>query len=103
MDEISLDELIGNLQTYELRRSSQVKKDHDLAPKALESDGSNLDDEEMAIVDRKVKKLLKKAGWNFKKRSTSKSRSSDRDQLLGCFKCSKHDHVVKNFHLQKEE
>ena len=27
MDEISLDELIGNLQTYELRKNSQVKEE----------------------------------------------------------------------------
>ena len=35
MDEISLDELIGNLQTYELRKNSQmkeeIKKDRGLA------------------------------------------------------------------------
>ena len=62
MDEISLDELIGNLQMYKLQRSSQVKKDQDLALKALESDGSDVDDKEMAMVARKVIKLLKKAG-----------------------------------------
>jgi len=62
MDEISLDELIGKLQMYKLQRSSQVKKDQDLALKALESDGSDVDDEEMAMVARKVIKLLKKAG-----------------------------------------
>ena len=37
MDEIFLDELIGNLQTYELRKNSQmkkeIKKDRGLAPK----------------------------------------------------------------------
>jgi len=27
MDEISLDELIGNLQTYELRKNSQMKEE----------------------------------------------------------------------------
>jgi len=71
MDEITLDELIGNLQTYKLRRSFQVKeetkKERDLALKALESDGSNLDKEEMATLAQKFKKLFKKAGWNFKK------------------------------------
>ena len=62
MDEISLDELIGNLQTYDLRKKSQVKKDHDLVLKALESGGSNLDDEEIAMVACRITKLLKKAG-----------------------------------------
>jgi len=54
MDKIFLDELIGNLQTYELKRSSQqkeeTKRDQDLALKALDDDGSDLDEEEMAMI-----------------------------------------------------
>ena len=54
MNEISLDELIGNLQTYELRRNSQmkgeVKKDHGLALKARESDSSDFDEEGMTMI-----------------------------------------------------
>ena len=54
MNEISLDELIGNLQTYELRRSCQVKeetkRDRGLALKALEDDDSDLNDEEMGMI-----------------------------------------------------
>jgi len=54
MNKISLEELIENFQTYELRRSSQVKeemrKDRGLALKALESDDSGLDIEEIAMV-----------------------------------------------------
>jgi len=65
MNEISLDELIGNLQTYELRTSSQLKeetmRDLGLALKALEDDGSDLDDEEMAMITRKFKKFFEKA------------------------------------------
>ena len=80
MDEISLDELIGNLKTYELRKNSKVKKDGDLALKALESEGSDLDDEEIAMIARRVTKLLIKAGWKLKKGSTSKARNSDRDK-----------------------
>jgi len=74
-----------------------------LALKVLESDGSDLDDEEMAMVARRVTKLLKKAGWQLKKGSTRKARSSDRDKVSGCFKCGKHDHVMKNCLLQNEE
>ena len=51
MNEISLDELIGNLQTYELRRNSQMKeevmKDRGLALKARKS----------------VAQILMKKGW----------------------------------------
>ena len=67
-----------------------------MALKAMESDGSDLEDEEMAMVAQKVTKLLKKARWQFKKGSTSKARNSDRDKLSVCFKCGKHDYVVKN-------
>jgi len=57
-----MDELIGNLQAYELQKNSLVKKDRHLALKALESEGSYLDDEEMAMVAHKITKLLKKVG-----------------------------------------
>ena len=63
MDKISLDELIGNLQTYELSRSSQPKeenkKDWGLALKTLEDDGSDFDEEEMAMITQRFKKLFK--------------------------------------------
>ena len=62
-----------------------------------------MDDDEMAMVARKVIELLKKAGWQFKKGSTSKVLPSDRDNVSGCFKCGKYDHVVKNYSLQNEE
>ena len=57
----------------------------------------------MAIITRTFKKFIKKAKENFKKGSTNKTRSSDRDQPSGCFCCGKHDHVVKNCPKQKEE
>jgi len=48
---ITLDELIGNLQIYELRRNSQqkdeIKKDRGIALKFMEEDSSDLDIEEM--------------------------------------------------------
>ena len=80
-----------------------MKKDHDLALKALEGEGSELDDEEIAMVAHRVTKLLKKDGWQLKKGSSSKARNSDHDKVSDCFKCGKHDHVVKNYPLQNEE
>jgi len=69
----------------------------------LESDDSDLDIEEIAIVTRKFKKLFKKAGGNINKGSTGKPQNSDHDQLSGCFRCGKPDHIVKNCPMQKEE
>jgi len=49
MNKITLDELVGNLQTYELRRNSQqkeeTKKDRGIALKVIEEDNSDLDEE----------------------------------------------------------
>ena len=71
MNKITLNELIGNLQTYELRRSSQLKeetkRDRGLALKALEEDGSDLDEEELAMINRRFKKFFKKVKENSKK------------------------------------
>jgi len=62
MKAITLDELIGNLQTYELRRSSQqqeeTKRDREIALKVMEDDSLDLDDEDMAMITRKFKKFF---------------------------------------------
>jgi len=46
----------------------------------LKSEGSDLDDEEIAVVARRVTKLLKRAGWQLKKGSSSEVRNSDHDK-----------------------
>jgi len=87
MNKISLDELIGNLQTYELRRSSQLKEETKrylgLSLKALEEDGSNLDEEEMAMITRKFNKFFKKAKENTKKRISASSETMTENSSLG--------------------
>ena len=107
MNEITLDELIGNLHTCELRRSAQVKeeakRDRGLALKALESDDSNLDFEEIAMMTQKFKKFSKKAEGNIKKGRTRKPRNSDHDRFSRCFRYGKFDHIVQNCPIQKEE
>ena len=81
MNKISLDELIGNLQTYELRRSSQLKeetkRDRGLPLKALEEDALDFDEEKMTMITRKFKKFFKKAKENSKKKNFSKPRSNE--------------------------
>jgi len=107
MKKITLDELIGNLQTYELRRNSQqkeeIKKDRGIALKVMEVDSSDLDVEEMAMITRKFNKFFKKAKENSKKKNFSKFQNSDRKQFSGCFKYGKLDHIVNNCPLLKEE
>ena len=80
---ITLDELIGNLQTYELRRNSQqkeeIKKDRGIALKVMEEDSSDLDVEEMAMITCKFKKFFKTAKENSKRKNFSKLKNSDRE------------------------
>jgi len=79
MKKITLDELIGNLQTYELKKNSQqteeIKKDREITLKVMEEDSSNLDIKEMAMITRKFKKFLKKAKENSKKKTSANTRT----------------------------
>jgi len=97
---LSLDKLIGNLQTYELRRSLQQqeenKKDCGIALKIMEEDSLELDEEDMAMITRKFKKFFKKTKEGTRRKHPNKFKNTDREQFRGCFKCSKTDHVVKN-------
>jgi len=106
MDEILLDELIGNLQTYELRKNAQAKeeipKGKGIALKALEEEDSDLDDEDFAFMARKFKKFVKVFDGKFKKGSTS-NKGRGKDQKAGCFRCGRHDHMVRNCPLPREE
>jgi len=104
---LSLDELIGNLQTYELRRNSQqqekTKKDRGLALKIMEEDSYDLDEDDMAMFARKFKKFVKKTKAGMKQKQPTRSKNSDRDQFTGCFKCGKMDHIIKNCPQLKED
>ena len=79
MKTLSLDELIGNLQTYELRRNSQqqeeTKKDRGIALKIMEEDSSELDEEDMAMITRKFKKFFKKTREGTRKKHASRLRN----------------------------
>ena len=76
-----MDELIGNLQTYELRRNSQqqeeTKKDHGIALKIIEEDSLELDEEDMAMITRKFKKFFKKTKEGTRKKHPSRFKNTD--------------------------
>ena len=63
----------------------------------------DLDEEEMAVITQKLKKFFKKTKENSKKKNFRKPERNEWDQFTRCFKCSKHDHIVKKFLLLKEE
>jgi len=107
MKKITLDELIGNLQTYELRRNSQqkeeIKKGRGIALKVMEEDSLDFDEEEITMITQKFKKFFKKAKENTKKKNFSKAKNKDQEQFSGCCKCGKLEHIVENCPLLKEE
>ena len=78
---LSLDELIGNLQTYELRRTSQqqeeTKKDRGLALKIMDEDSSKLDEEDMAMITRKFKKFFNKTKTGTRQKQPSRTKNTD--------------------------
>jgi len=86
MKAITLDELVGNLQTYELRRNCQqqeeTKKDQGIVLKVVEEDSSNFDDEDMAMITCKFKnsKRQKKAQG---RKTSANSRTSTGNSSQG--------------------
>ncbi|XP_070002317.1 uncharacterized protein [Nicotiana sylvestris] len=93
-----LDELIGNLTAYELRRQTMKmdtpKKERSLALRIAE--GSDLEDDEMAMITREFKKYLMRGKGSSKGTTFNKSRAPKKQTNVGCYKCGKTDHMIKN-------
>ena len=91
---MTLDELVGNLKTYETNvdKRGERKKEKNLGFKATESDESDIDDDDLSLISKNFKKLLK-GGLNASKKSPpQKERNFKRLQSGGCFKCGETDH-----------
>ncbi|KAH0665552.1 hypothetical protein KY285_026758 [Solanum tuberosum] len=102
---MTLDELVGNLKTYEMNVDKEVRetKKKNLGLKAIESDKSDIDDEDLALISRNFKKLFKR-GMNFGiKAPPTKEKTIEKPQSGGYFKCGKTDHHIKDFHMWEVE
>src|SRR5262249_48227639 len=108
LDTLKLDELMGSLMTHEMTRKNkeEPKKKKELAlittssPSTSESDKTEGEDNEIALLSRQFKKFLskKKHGGRFKKffrRPLAKGESSKRDKEdnVICYKCRKLGHM----------
>ena len=88
---MTLDELVGNLRTYEMevdgtKEQEALKKI--LALKASDSDEEfELDKEQVAFITKNFSKFFKK-----KKGTSTKKYSNDNPN--GCYKCGKTDHQI---------
>ncbi|XP_070002488.1 uncharacterized protein [Nicotiana sylvestris] len=95
---LRLDELIGNLTAYELRRQTMKmdtpKKERSLALRIAE--GSDLEDDEMFMITREFKKYLMRGKGSSRGTTFNKLRASEKQTNKGCYKCGKTDHMIKN-------
>ncbi|XP_015167052.1 uncharacterized protein [Solanum tuberosum] len=100
---LSMDELIGNLQTYELNKQQwtnmkEGKKEKSVALKTSQNDVTGEEDE-MAYVTKRFQKIIKKHGGFQKKASTSKAANAN--DL--CHKCGKPGHFMTDCPSQKQK
>ncbi|XP_070054658.1 uncharacterized protein [Nicotiana tomentosiformis] len=100
LDKISLDELVGNLKTHEMRkiemRKEEPKRDKVLVIKEYQEKESDSDDPELAMF-AKFKKFTKNSKNASKRGNNGKPKQIDKAVYDGCYKCSKLDYMVKDY------
>ena len=94
LEGLTLDELVGNLRTYEIEVDGikeQAAPEKILALKAFDSDDEfELDKEQVAFTTKNFSKFFKK-----KKGTGTKKYSNDNPN--GCYKCGKTDHQIRDY------
>ncbi|XP_070025814.1 uncharacterized protein [Nicotiana sylvestris] len=99
---LTMDKLIGNLKTYEMKRKKdserrEPKKEKNLVLKAESSDSSD-EDSDMAYLTKRFQKMVQKNGGIPRRDSSSKARNNDL-----CHRCRKPGHFIKDCPLGKQE
>ncbi|XP_070041377.1 uncharacterized protein [Nicotiana tomentosiformis] len=99
LDKISLDELVENLKTHEIRKielcKEEPKKDKALVLKASENDESDYDGPDLSMFS-KFNRFMKNSKSASKRETSSKPKQIDKTNYDGYYKCSKLDHMVKD-------
>ncbi|XP_019250864.1 PREDICTED: uncharacterized protein LOC109229765 [Nicotiana attenuata] len=102
LQKLTIDELIGNLKTYEMKRKKDLERrepneERNLVLKAALTDSSS-DESEMTYLTRTFQKMVRKNGGIPKKGSSSRNfKGND-----CCHKCGKHGHFIKDCPLHKQ-
>ncbi|XP_070012916.1 uncharacterized protein [Nicotiana sylvestris] len=95
---LKLDELIGNLTAYGLRRQPMKidapKKERNMALRI--AGGANLEDDEMAMITGDFKKYLIRGKDSSRGATFNKPRALEKQTSEGCRKCGKTNHMIKN-------
>ncbi|KAK0607415.1 hypothetical protein LWI29_014626 [Acer saccharum] len=107
VDVMSIDELLGSLQTFEACMK-QKAKNKGLALKVVKEASSSDDDEEMALLVRKFRKFMRKGAKSSGKYSRDKevkksftppherSGHAKSNRKVQCFKCKKFGHYASD-------
>ncbi|XP_069151168.1 uncharacterized protein [Solanum lycopersicum] len=95
LDSLGMDELIGNLITYELKKNQEKeiggkRKERNLVLKATASD--DFEDENIFLITKRFVRMLKR-GQTFQKKAFQKPSENTKDQV--CHKCGSPDHFIK--------
>ncbi|XP_070037114.1 uncharacterized protein [Nicotiana tomentosiformis] len=101
LQKLTIDELIGNLKTCEMKKKKdhkrkENKKDKNLVLKVDNNDSSG-EDADMAYLTKRFQKMVCKNGGIPKRGSSSKPRGYDL-----CHKCGKPGHFIKDFPLLRQ-
>nr|XP_009590334.1 uncharacterized protein LOC104087531 [Nicotiana tomentosiformis] len=103
LQKLTIDELVGNLKTYEMKKKKdherrEPKKEKNLILKADNSYSSG-DDADMAYLTRRFQKMVRRIGDIPKKGSSCRNTKG----CDCCHKCGKPRHFIKDFPLHKKD
>jgi len=95
LDALAMDELIGNLITYELKKNQEKeiggkRKERNLVLKATVPE--DFEDENIALMTKRFSRMLKR-GQVFQRRNPQKTNENTKEQV--CHKCGSPDHFIK--------
>ncbi|XP_070055104.1 uncharacterized protein [Nicotiana tomentosiformis] len=102
LQKLTIDELIGNLKTYEMKKNKdyerrEPKKEKNLVLKAKNNDSSGKD-ADMAYLTKRFQKMVRRNGSIPKKGSSSRPKGYDL-----CHKCGKLGYFIKGCPLHKQD
>ncbi|XP_070013938.1 uncharacterized protein [Nicotiana sylvestris] len=102
LQELTIDELVGNLKTYEMKRKIDSKRKEPKKEKNLvlkdESNDSSEEDSDMAYLTKKIQKMVRRNGGILEKGNSSRPKNYNL-----CHKCGKPGNFIKDCLLMKQE
>ncbi|XP_070030726.1 uncharacterized protein [Nicotiana sylvestris] len=102
LQKLTIDELIGNLKTYEMKKKKELekiepKKEKNMVLKADNNDSSG-EDADTSYLTKTFQKMVRRNGGIPKRGSSSRRKGYDL-----CHKCSKTGHFIKGCPLYKQD